>query len=60
MSDEVMDVELTMHAFRLMRSGNYRRADAVIAAMQEDFPEIPKERLMQIMAALCRKLREND
>lgn len=60
MDSDTMDIEVTMHAFRLMRSGNFRRADALAQAMQEDFPEVPKERLMQIMAALCRKLLEND
>jgi len=56
---EVLNAEMWMHAVRLMRSGNYTTAKALIAAMQDDFPEVPPERLKLVMWELAAKMREN-
>jgi hypothetical protein len=53
---EVLDVELTMHAFRLMRSERYRTASEVIDAMKADFPEVDEERINRTLATLAAKL----
>lgn len=36
---ETIVLELTMHAVRLARSGNYRRLKELRKALEEDFPE---------------------
>lgn len=57
---EIHDVEIAMHAFRLMRDGGYRRAKALFEDMKKDFPDIPEDRLKQVMAQLCRGLMKNE
>lgn len=53
------DLELRMHAFRLIRSERYRTAAAVLQAMKEDFPEVDEERIKRVLASLAAKLLEN-
>ena len=57
MSD-IMDVELKMHAFRLMRSGQYKTAAAVLEAMKEEFPGVDEDRIRRTLAALAAKMLE--
>ncbi len=57
---ELHDVEITMHAFRLLRDGGYRRAAPLFRDMKAAFPEIPEERLKTVMAELCRRLMERE
>jgi|GEM_PF-4034137 len=61
MSDrELLELEITMHAFRMMRDGGYRRATKLWEDLQKDFLDVPKDRLKQVVAALCRKLMEEE
>jgi hypothetical protein len=54
---EILDAEMWMHAVRLMRSGNYKTARQLIAAMEEDFQDVPAERIRNAMFDLAAKLR---
>lgn len=54
---EYLDSEMWMHAVRLMRSGNYHTAKQLLAAMAEDFPEVPADRLKNAMWELAAKMR---
>jgi len=59
-STNYSDIEIKMHAFRLMRSGNYKRAKELSKVMQEDFQQIPKERIDRCMKELCKSLIANE
>lgn len=50
---EPMELEVTMHAFRMMRDGGYRRANQLWLDLQKDFPEVPTDQLKRIVATLC-------
>ena len=52
----LLDVEIEMHAFRLMRSGNYSKGAAVLKALQEDFPEVAEQRLRECCVRLAERL----
>lgn len=53
------DVEITMHLFRLMRSGNYMTAKQVLEACEESFPDVEKQRIRACASDLARRLIEN-
>ena len=57
---EPSDVEIAMHLFRLIRSGNYATAAKVLAAAREDFPEVSKERIKSLMSQLARRIVASD
>ena len=59
MSIEILDFELEAHAFRLLRSGRFDRATQVLAAMQEDFAEVPEERIRRCLVRLGERLANN-
>lgn len=50
------DLEIKMHAFRLMRSGNYKKAKVISEVIKKDFQEITKERIDRCMKELCKSL----
>lgn len=54
-----LKAELMMHVFRLMRSGGCRTAKEVMQAAQEDFPEVPKAQIAEVMAELANRLLHN-
>jgi hypothetical protein len=56
---DVYDVEVAMQAFRMMRDGGYRKADPLFEDLKAEFPDVPAERLRQIMVRLCRRLLED-
>lgn len=53
---DVLDVEIEMYLFRLLRSENLRRADVLLRAAQEDYPQVASDRLNACAARLCRRL----
>lgn len=53
------DLELKMHALRLMRSGNYTRGDALLVELQRVFPEKSMEDIRRAMGTLVEKLTEH-
>ena len=55
---EIHDIEITMHAFRMMRDGGYKKAKALFDDIKKDFPDIPEPRLKSVLANLCRRLLE--
>lgn len=57
---ELHDVEIAMHAYRLLRDGGYRKAKPLFEAMKAAFQDIPEARLKSVMAELCRSLMENE
>ena len=56
---EVEDVEIAMHAFRLMRTGRYLKADELLAAVKEDFPEVEEARIRAVLRQLAERLVRN-
>lgn len=56
MTDELKQVELTMHLFRLARSGNFRTGEEVLKAAREDFPEASEDEIRAAMNKLARRL----
>lgn len=57
-SAETEDIEIVMHLYRLMRSGNYKTADEVLKAACADFKDVPEKRVRECAARLARKLIE--
>lgn len=55
---EIYDIDITMHAYRLMRDGGFKKAEALFNSLKEDFPDIPEQRLKSVLASLCRRLLE--
>ena len=53
------DVEIVMHLFRLMRSGNYRTAKEVMEACEQDFPDVEKQRVSACAKTLAQRLIAN-
>lgn len=58
MDEDFYDVEIAMHAFRMMRNRPYQKAKKLLQDLQADFPDIPEERLKKVMGDLCRRLME--
>ncbi len=46
------EAEMVMHAFRLMRSGNYQSARALERAIREDFPDASDDEIKACMKKL--------
>lgn len=54
----ILDVELVMEAFRLMRSGRCKTAEELRTTFYEDFPDIEKERLDRALSTAAHKALE--
>ncbi|MFY2843610.1 hypothetical protein ACOTJF_18130 [Achromobacter ruhlandii] len=54
-----LKAELMMHVFRLMRSGSCRTAKEIMKAAQEDFPDVTKKQIAEVMAELANRLLPN-
>lgn len=46
-------LELRMHAFRLMRSGNYFSKDPLLAEMRRVFPDVPMELIRRAVGTMA-------
>lgn len=56
---ESKNAEMQMRAFRMMRSERYRNANALLKAMQEDFPNDTLEDIKRAIGTVAKKLLEN-
>jgi len=52
---DIADVEILMHAFRLARTGRYRTAAELLAALKEDFPDVEEARLKDCLKQLAER-----
>ena len=50
-------LEIQMHAVRLMRSGNYRKATDLVRDVIRDFPEVPEGE--RAIAELAERIAKN-
>lgn len=52
MEDSTREAAMVVHAFRLMRSGNYQRLSLLEKAIREDFPDASDEEIRACKAKL--------
>lgn len=55
----VIGLELQMHAYRLMRTGIYQKAPALIQALKEDFPDLTEDFIKEQLKELAQRLTKN-
>jgi len=59
-TQEISDLEIEMHIFRLIRGGKYRTAKAVFAAATEDLPTVCVNRIRRCTSTLAGRILKND
>lgn len=53
------DVILHMELFRMMRDGGYRKAAPFLEDARKAFPEVPEEKLRQVIRKIVTKMIEH-
>ena len=60
MSTDEKSFEVQMHAFRLMRSGNYSTARSIKAELYRVFADMPREAVDAALSRLASRLIDED